>query len=573
MKTKLFLLSILVFPFLASCGETFNYEKKINDDDLLINKRSYAFTNLTDEYEINTDNMDLYFIGDSDVAYVSASEFINDLDGLFDLEKLTTNKDDKSIAFKYTYDKDNIYSMSVNWYENFISFNSNDFTSVICKETGNTDYSSHFEMESGNLINDKPVKFNLDKYHFDIFNYQDNCLVPLCIYNALICATNYYNVMFNGDKIFGYYGEIDYDEPEYKAIYSSSLNNKKQSSYMREATYNSLCFMIDYFYGIKDDRNIKTADSFISLINKNYISSQYASDNVRGYLNLLYSQMDDLHTRLDSGSYYSERGYVPSISYNLLGKHSAKYYDSYYDLNDYRNYYLGEEVPPVRYIGNNAIITLNSFRTAPNNVIFDEHGNVKDDAWEYDSYYFMDHVFKDIVKHGNIDNVLIDISLNGGGNIGALIRVLGFLTNENIPYVDYDTLATRAFSYKYKVDTNADDKYDDNDAYTQFNYALLTSTCSYSAANTFASTFEDLNIGKIIGEDTGGGACSILPLTLADGTFFAISSNYCSSKMIETPFSYSFPSIEEGIGVNYSIDYENFYNDQYLANTLNNLFK
>ena len=100
-KLKSLFLTILIIPFFASCNNgapRSSLERKQNDDDLSINKKSYSFINLTDEYTINNKAFYLYFEGASDVPYISANELIDGLDGLFDCENITFRKDDYSIT-------------------------------------------------------------------------------------------------------------------------------------------------------------------------------------------------------------------------------------------------------------------------------------------------------------------------------------------------------------------------------------------------------------------------------------------------------------------------------------------
>lgn len=570
-KHLLYLLPFILISSLCGCVEkTTRFEKKLIDDDLLVQEKAVDFVNLTDEYEITNPTFDLFFVNNNGVPYISTLDLINGLEGLFDLEDVTFKNSDKELRVTYRYSDTYSCYISVNWYENYIYFDDLDFPFYICKETGATDFSSHFT-GTGYVLDNKGVTFDLDKYYFDIFNYQNKCLVPLCIINTLLCSVNYYNLIYNGDTIYGYYGEMDSDDPNYNLIYNKGLlNEQEQSQELRDASYNSLCFMVDYYYGIKEDRNFKNLDNFISATNKSRILSKNYQDNMNGYMGLLYSQFDDLHTRLDSASVYSKKNYLPQPTYNMMGSRYISFWQNYYDLLDLREETLGTPAP-VRYIDNTAIITLDSFKTAPNDVLFNKDGSLKEDAWEHDSFYYMKHVMDDISTHQNIDNILLDISVNGGGNIGAMIRVLGFLTNREIPYILYDCLGEREFIYKYLVDIDDDGKYGD-DAYDNYHWTLLVSETSYSAANTFASIFQDLNIGKIIGQNTGGGSCSVLPLTLADGTCFTISSNESFRKLDESTFRTSYVSTENGIECDQKLTHPYFYNDQSLSDYINSLY-
>ncbi|CRH57018.1 carboxy-terminal protease [Chlamydia trachomatis] len=136
----------------------------------------------------------------------------------------------------------------------------------------------------------------------------------------------------------------------------------------------------------------------------------------------------------------------------------------------------------------------------------------------------MKNTLEKISKNKKIKNVVIDISQNGGGNIGAMYRVLGLLTNNDIVSHSHEMQSNAKTTENYKIDANKDGNYNDNDAFDNFNYYILTSKNTFSAANSFSAIVKEMNIGKIIGQKSGGGTSSVLPLVLNDGTSILISS-------------------------------------------------
>jgi hypothetical protein len=75
-----------------------------------------------------------------------------------------------------------------------------------------------------------------------------------------------------------------------------------------------------------------------------------------------------------------------------------------------------------------------------------------------------------------------------------------------------------------------------------------------------------MKLGKIIGQKTGGGAASILPVVLPDGTSIVISSNDLSVTMKNNTIK----SIEGGIEPDIYLEYKDFYNDQKLLEIIKN---
>lgn len=145
---------------------------------------------------------------------------------------------------------------------------------------------------------------------------------------------------------------------------------------------------------------------------------------------------------------------------------------------------------------------------------------------------FLDDMFKEI-KTNSIDNLIIDIRENGGGNsrLGDLLiesiynkpfsqtsRSEIKISNEILNYY------TKIFKDRSISDEDIKKQIDQNKAFLGKNYPtqnpitrnyldnsvfngnvyVLTSDNTFSSATMFAATIKDYNIGQIIGEETGG---------------------------------------------------------------------
>ena len=144
-----------------------------------------------------------------------------------------------------------------------------------------------------------------------------------------------------------------------------------------------------------------------------------------------------------------------------------------------------------------------------------------------DSAVYMELILENMVKDApNLENILLDLTWNTGGNVGALYRVIGFITSKPfmVSRISGDT-GSKSSSY---VQIDGVPKYDD------YNWALLTSPLSFSAANSMATIFKYNNLGTIIGLQTGGGASSITPILLPVGSAFTMSSNSVSAYRLGT---------------------------------------
>ena len=184
---------------------------------------------------------------------------------------------------------------------------------------------------------------------------------------------------------------------------------------------------------------------------------------------------------------------------------------------------------------------------------------------EGDSAVYLEMVMDRVnAEAPNLVNAMLDLTWNTGGNVGALYRVVGFITDE--PFmtarISGDTGgASSSFVY-----------IDGVPVYKHLNWALLTSPLTFSAANSLATIFKMNNLGPIIGLTSGGGASSITPILLPSGTSFTTSSNSVGairtgSGTDEDPYVYE--NNEFGITPDIVIDIEDIYDEEILITAFN----
>jgi uncharacterized repeat protein (TIGR02543 family) len=183
-------------------------------------------------------------------------------------------------------------------------------------------------------------------------------------------------------------------------------------------------------------------------------------------------------------------------------------------------------------------------------VTADVIGLIKSDSGIY-MQFTIQHVLADKPL---ITDIVLDITYNTGGNVGALYRVLGFITNEPF-FVARMSGDDKSASVRYIDILN-------QEAPAGVRWTLLTSKVSFSAANELATIFKDNHLGLVIGQKSGGGACSITPILLPNGSAFTFSSNSINALISgsgtdEDP--YIFTPNEFGVDVDYLIPVHKLY--------------
>ena len=547
--------------FLSSCAK---------DDQIAYKEEKLEFVNLANSYyDMKANSLNIYYVDNSDIQYVDAGNFMKTLDGFYQSSLFK-----KSISsFRNIY---NIYvyantgngieyiSCVFDWNKNTITVNNPLFFNIKYNPSS-VEFMTHLEEGKAEIENRKEIVFDLAKYGFDIYYKNGKCLVPFSIMNTIFCSDGYYNLYNNGDIIYGTYYDISIVSDEtYNSIYNDNLSNKGQTNELRLETYNHLRFVMNNYYGLKKFKEIDDFDSILENYKEDILSLD-VEKNRKAYYNLFSTYLNDLHTRIGAYSFYNTKEIaIPTYAAkdmwdsNKLSENRKIYKEKIQYLSNLSKDIYPNNESTYRTYDKTAILYMSEFNVGTT------EQNKSLDAYKYDSYEYMKWALKNIEDKG-IKNVVLDLSQNGGGVVAALLKVLGFVSNDDITYRIYDTLADSTTSVKFRVDINADDDYSDLDAYTNYNWYVLAGVNTYSAANTFVGMSKELGV-KSIGQKSGGGMCSVLPIVLADTTTVEMSSTNAMYTYVNNKLVF----MEGGFEPDIELDYDKFYDIEYINSILNN---
>jgi C-terminal processing protease CtpA/Prc len=217
-------------------------------------------------------------------------------------------------------------------------------------------------------------------------------------------------------------------------------------------------------------------------------------------------------------------------------------------------------IPGYEEFGNTAYITFDEF------VISDADYYAEDKP--EDTVGLMIRAFEQITREGSpIENVVLDLSNNGGGMADAAAYVIGmFLGDGSICMMN--PLSGALVSQNFRIDANLDREFDEKDNLRDYNLFCLTSPRSFSCGNLVPSVFKSSNRVTILGQTSGGGACVVQNLTTADGCPFSIS----GLKRLAYMKNGSFYDIDQGVDPDFVIPKADlFYDRQYLTKYINGL--
>ena len=381
-------------------------------------------------------------------------------------------------------------------------------------------------------------------YYFssiDCFKYEGKWYLPLGFYDIAFSGDTNLYYFYNYAHIFSTrdvenYAYATFKENKTEYTVDSQMSASKKDANMPEylIKYNAslFIFLMNNFYGLKEYYGIDSMTLFYKNKVKLYnnLLSKNAAVRAQAYADAL-DVFDDNHTALVSANdtwgenKFANRLLSPGIrERSLLRNTLNSTRDAYY-----AHLFPNQEVEPGDEIiysqdGKTAMYMFNSFEFTTGDVL---HGNDLEKLYKEDTFMNLVYRLNTIKNKGGVENVILDISTNGGGVVGVMLKLLALLSKNNKTKVTYKDGATGTIaSATCRVDTNSDDRYDALDSFgNTFNFYILTSDCSFSCANAFPCIAQLEGIAKIIGQKSGGGECAVAIHYLPNSQYVYHSSN------------------------------------------------
>lgn len=347
--------------------------------------------------------------------------------------------------------------------------------------------------------------------------------------------------VFQGENANGDY-MIHLDETNY----NKGQIEKKLSAF----NYNLMRFIFDNIYGLKGVKGYNSASEYFASIGVTDGLQSLDPSVYNDAFAKLIGAVDDGHTSYTGVSPFTsvDKETSPSalvVKYlgerlkGLMGaraNYSKVRLDTWNKLNpdqpgtDDPNFHQG-----VKFSDDNqtAIITFDGFTHSRETI-----DNMKSVPQEVDKYAvrskFVDsstdgfnYAFRliDNLNKGTkvTKNVVIDLTINGGGAIATLPYLAAFFTDDPIYRLQCSTNGVMR-EYHYQADLNGDGTYGGaGDTYKGvYNFYIMTSKFSFSCGNCLPGMAKEAGV-KIIGEKSGGGACPVGVYADALGTQFNLS--------------------------------------------------
>lgn len=395
-------------------------------------------------------------------------------------------------------------------------------------------YSEGSMLEANYILTEKveyqgeplPLTIDLAKYGVDIVEYDDRPFISLSALNTIFCVTYNAAEYIDGALYFFHSSESDgyYDRsPVYETL--------TRSQAMADYAYRELCMTIDLFFGRPANAEIsksigekgfdKTLDEYSDVTReaKRLLKSTSKVDFYAGLCCLAPLFEDGGHTALG----YDPFGAAGSFPNSAFAKAWVKAVTD----SDRAEMLLAsldaENMSYLKWAVTSALRSTKLREYTPVNEWKDADAAlyVKGDTALFVFDYFVNEMVEPLrwsleyAKEHKLKNFAIDISTNGGGSSDVAMYVLAAITckttGTNEVALDIaSTLTVNMFRTSSLVDLNLDGKFDEKDRETvyDFNFAILTSSNSFSCGNLLPFLAKEYGIA-IIGERSGGGECAV----------------------------------------------------------------
>ena len=335
--------------------------------------------------------------------------------------------------------------------------------------------------------------------------------------------------------------------------------------------YNELCLELDSFYGLKDAHHIRDFDLYFMQTGQPPLFEDLLDPDAAkaddAIMRMTQFWMDDGHSNFLSRSWMSNstpgnnfgvaltaRGQRQSIIQNARAKYpdaSLPYYE----------------------VGDTAYVTFDSFFYTAGDIgeYADYYALSESGELPSDTVGIVAQAHRQITRENSpIKNVVLDLSLNGGGNAATALYVLGWFLGEAQLSLTNTFTGAQTTSF-FRADVNLDHQFNEEDTLANrgLNLFCLISPHSFSRGNLVPWAFKANGGVTLLGRVSGGGSCAVQFATTAWGTSYRIS----GMKRMSFMKNGAYYDVDQGVEPDYIIqNYDHFYDREALTEFIHGLY-
>ncbi len=617
MKRKIFTLSLLTI-LLASCSNTTTNPSNTSSSNPESTSTSSEVENISITKTLNSkvyiapgedgtakDGIDLpteYFSSTGDVPYVSLNDFVTFMnhlsDGEGDLLKLTDgtiNNEMTNSTIVFDVSRNTIHSEDLDQAVNFTDTPLP--MDVFCSETSKI---VSYDAEHSSYTKGNAMTFNLADFKSELISYNNSIYVPYSFIANIYLSDLGMILGFNGDDYYHVNLEAMLDmeksQAENRYVLNGFGNSYYNGSYSKitsrsksfsEYFYYSFLFQMTYFNGKFPTLNTTSLDDTLSktkfkLNETETLKEAMLSEDSEKADSALACAVDYVFHDGGHTSFSLLGSSCPfdiEANNNLTGcildadsRYTAGYTERLQLTQDRTN---KQENKAYSIEGNTAVIRFDSFSDSPylskeytaseyptKEEVMAEIGSQSSTSTFATLYYGLNRLYdsyRDTVK-----NVVIDLSINGGGEAVALGYALSFMTDDPVTVSIKNPITGAKFTQSVNIDNDLDPTTQNDSFAGKFNFYILTSKCSFSCGNAMPCIAKDNGYATIIGETSGGGDCVVSHAVSVEGSTWQMSG---TSMIVDKNGN----SVDTGAAVDHEYPIADFYDMKKLNTFINSL--
>ena len=423
---------------------------------------------------------------------------------------------------------------------------------------------------SSRYFGSNPVIVTFDYTEVPMLQKDGSFLVPMQTFCDFFMTPLQYFVQYNGKSTFMMPLSVADAFPDFWKFYNDDTEKREQiSGALAQVNYYELCNILEARYGLREAHNIDRFDAYFS---RRGLRGEFLSGNVERIENannmlgtLLF---EDLHSGANSTSpFYDD-------AQGSLNKVLSPVFENRINANkamaEKRRSALGENPAPYERRGDTVFITFDEFLFNGFNHFYQpgfEPSANPDDTIELFAYALRRLQNED----SDVKNVVVDIACNGGGAALSCGFVMEALIGKCIICLNNPNNAALS-QYVTKFDLNLDGVIDENDISVKEmgkNVAAIISDNSFSCGNLLPCSLNALDSEVLLlGQQSGGGSCSVGYISNAIGSIMQIS----GEKMLVTMKNGYIHDIDNGITPHIPMSANRMFDREYIKNTVNDYF-
>lgn len=409
-----------------------------------------------------------------------------------------------------------------------------------------------------------PILLDLASRDIPLDIYEGKKYIPFQTFNDLFLSPFSLDIATNTRDLFMAQGGAI--SPDVMDLYYS-IEPGNRSEELAQFTYSELCLLLDISYGLQEEHNILNgfSDFFAVTEMAESMLDPDASGLGNAMRTLTMGYFADMHSAYKMASPYTGNPEPERPENSQIAPSVLHYVEMSQLYEAKRAEWMPEGVPGYQEVGNTAYVTFDSFTFDANRA----DGYNETSAAISDTFGLIIYAHSMITREGSpIENVVLDLSCNGGGAFDAAVYVVGWMLGYcDVHITNPITKATATASYV--VDVNLDGAFDENDTISHLNLFCITSPVSFSCGNLVPALLKESGMVTLLGGTSGGGSCVVKHLCTADGAILQIS----SPSRLSTVSNGSYYNIDTGVEPHFRLTtFASYYNREALTNYINGLY-